>query len=86
MYVSLVPDADGRHWRADQVSISRPQSGRYLRGRIAASGRLEFGIEAYYVQEGKGRAYEEAIRTKRLSAEVALTSDGTAALRALRIE
>ena len=86
VYVSLIPDADGRHWRADKVSISRPTSGRYIRGRIAASGQLEFGIEAYYVQERKGREYEQAIRNRRLSAEVALTSDGTAALRRLRIE
>lgn len=86
VYVSLVPDADGRHWRADKVSISRPTSGRYIRGRIAASGQLEFGIEAYYVQEGTGREYEQAIRNRRLSAEVALTSDGTAALRRLRTE
>ena len=86
VYVSLVPDADGRHWRADKVSISRPTSGRYIRGRIAATGQLEFGIEAYYVQEGTGHEYEQAIRNRRLLAEVALTSDGTAALRGLRIE
>jgi len=86
VYVSLVPDADGRYWRADKVSISRPTSGRYIRGRIADSGQLEFGIEAYYVQEGTGREYEQAIRSRRLLAEVALTSDGMAALRGLRIE
>ena len=86
VYVSLVPEADGRHWRAEKIGVDRPAAGRYILGRIAAPGRLEFGIEAFYVQEGMGRAYEQAARERRLSAEVALTSGGQAALRGLRIE
>jgi uncharacterized membrane-anchored protein len=49
-------------------------------------GTLQFGIEAYYVQEGTGHRYEQAIRDRKLSAELAVTSGGQAALRALRIE
>ena len=86
VYVSLAPEPDGAHWRAGMVSVHRPAGGRYLRGRIAGYNRLEFGIEAYYVQEGKGREYEKAVQERRLSAEIAVTSSGQAALRGLRIE
>ena len=86
VYVSLAPEPDGAHWRAGMVGIHRPAGGRYLRGRIAGYNRLEFGIEAYYVQEGKGREYEKAVQERRLSAEIAVTSSGQAALRGLRIE
>lgn len=86
VYVSLVPEPDGRHWRADKFSTTRPANGKYLRGTITGYNRIECGIESYYVQEGTGREYEQAIRRKKLSAEVAVTSDGHATLRALRIE
>ena len=86
VYVSLAPEPDGRHWRAETVSLHPPAGGRYIRGRMAGYNRLEFGIEAFYVQEGKGREYERAVRDRRLSAEIALTSGGHAALRGLRVE
>jgi uncharacterized membrane-anchored protein len=86
VYVTLVPESDGKHWRAERFSISQPTSGKYLRGRIVGPGRLEFGIEAYYLQEGQGVKYEEAVRDRRLAAEIAVTSDGHAALRGLQIE
>jgi uncharacterized membrane-anchored protein len=57
-----------------------------IRGTLLDRFRIEFGIESYFVQEGKGKEYEDAIRSRRLSAEVALTPDGHAALRGLRIE
>lgn len=86
VYVTLVAEPDGKHWRAEKYSIYQPASGKYLRGRIAGHGRIEFGIEAYYLQEGKGYEYENAVRDHRLSAEIAVTADGQAALRGLRIE
>jgi len=86
VYVTLEKEPDGKHWRAERVSIHEPESGTYLRGHIADFGQLLFGIEAYYVQEGKGKEYEEAIRHKKLSAEIAVTSSGRAALKDLRIE
>ena len=86
VYVTLVLEPDGKHWRAEKFSISEPTSGKYLRGRITGPGRLEFGIEAYYLQEGQGSKYEEAMRDHRLAAEISVTADGHAALRGLRIE
>lgn len=86
VYVTLLPESDGKHWRAERFSISPPTSGKYLRGRIAGPGQLEFDIEAYYLQEGQGVKYEEAVRDRRLTAEIAVTADGHAALRGLQIE
>jgi uncharacterized membrane-anchored protein len=86
VYVSLVPESDGRHWRADKFSTSRPTSGKYLCGKLVGWNRIEYGIESYYVQEGTGLDYERAVRSRKLSAEVAVTSTGQATLRGLKIE
>jgi uncharacterized membrane-anchored protein len=87
VYVTLVPEPDGRHYRGGLVSVNPPGAGlRYIRGTLADQFRIQFGIESYFVQQGKGKEYEDAIRSRRLSAEVALSPDGGAALRELRIE
>jgi uncharacterized membrane-anchored protein len=87
VYVTLVPEPDGRHYRGGVVSVNPPGAGlKYIRGTLADQFRIQFGIESYFVQEGKGKGYEDAIRSRRLSAEIALTPDGHAALRGLRIE
>ena len=86
VYVTLVPDPDGRHWGGGPVSVRPPTGGKYLRGTIVSPGRIEFGIESYFVEEGKGKEYERAIRDRRLSAELAVTADGQAVLRGLRTD
>jgi uncharacterized membrane-anchored protein len=86
VYVTLVQEEDKQHWRAKAVSIQRPTNGAYIRGTLTDFGRIEFGVEAYFVQEGEGKKYEEAMRTHQLSAELAVTEDGQAALQGLRIE
>jgi uncharacterized membrane-anchored protein len=86
VYVPLVRDTNGVHWRAEKATVVKPAAGPFLKGHMRSHGALEFGIEAYYVQEGTGRVYEQAIRDRHLSAELAVTSSGQAALRALRIE
>jgi uncharacterized membrane-anchored protein len=86
VYVPLVPDTNRVHWRAEKVTVVKPAAGPFLKGRMGPYGSLEFGIEAYYVQEGTGRRYEQAIRDRKLSAELAVTSSGKAALRTLRVE
>jgi uncharacterized membrane-anchored protein len=62
----------GDHYAVTGLSARRPASGTYLQGRIGPLGRVECGIEAYYVQEGEGRRLEDAIRAKRLQAEIAV--------------
>ncbi len=82
----LVPDSNGVHMRAGKATVVKPSAGLFLKGHMKRYGSMEFGIEAYYVQEGAGRRYEQAIRDRQLSAELAVTSSGQAALRGLRID
>jgi uncharacterized membrane-anchored protein len=70
VYVALKPEGD--HYVADLVSTTPPSRGPYLHGRTVGPHRAEFGIEAYYVQEGEGRRLENLIRQRRLLAEVAV--------------
>ncbi len=86
VYVQLVPDSVPGHMRAGKVTVVKPAGGPFIKGQMERYGALKFGIEAYYVQEGAGLVYEQAIRNRKLSAELALTSSGQAALRALRME
>jgi len=86
IYVSLEPEGDGKHWRASRFSLKQPDKRPFLRGVLNERGMLEFGIEQFFVQEGKGRAYEDAVRSRRLSSEIAITPEGVAAMRGLHIE
>lgn len=86
VYVPLVQDSIPGHWRAGKVTVLRPEHGLFLKGMMERYGSLKFGIESYYVQEGTGLVYEQAIRNRKLSAELAVTSTGQAALRGLKIE
>ncbi len=85
IYVSLSKELDGKHWRAGQTSLKKPAKGPFLKGNLNQRGLIEFGIEQYFLQEGKGREYEEAVRSRRLSAEIAITPEGAAAMRGLHI-
>lgn len=83
VYVTVEPDADGRHWRATKYSTDRPATGKYLRGNY--SGRsfgspLKFGIEAYFVEEGQGKELESQRNSQHLSAEIAVAPWGQAKL------
>lgn len=86
VYVSLVPEDDGKHYRAEHFSIDPPTGGLYLRGTITNYDQIQYGIDSYYVEEGAGRKYEEAARNRQLSAEVAIAADGKAVLRQLHID
>jgi uncharacterized membrane-anchored protein len=86
VYVPLVKEDDGIHWRAAKVTLDKPPAAPFLKGQVTRYGQLQFGIEAYYLEEGTGHKYEQAIRERKLAAELAVTSGGQAALRGLRIE
>ncbi len=86
VYVTIVPEEDGKHWRASQFSLQKPSTGKFLRGQIKGWNRIEFGIESYFVQEGEGLKYERAVRSRNLSAEVALDRNGNAVLKRLVIK
>jgi uncharacterized membrane-anchored protein len=86
VYVPLVPDSTGTRMRAGKATVVQPAAGLFLKGQMERYGSVKFGIESYYVQEGTGLRYEQAIRDRQLTAELAVTSGGQAALKGLRID
>ena len=83
VYVTLEPEPDGKHYKPVAYSVDRPRAGRYIKGRFGRGwglSNLRFGIEAFYVQEGKGRSIEQLRNSGSLSAEIALAPWGQAAL------
>jgi uncharacterized membrane-anchored protein len=86
IYVTLAPDPDNVHWHGEGVSGEPPAGAPYLRGTVIRKGFAEFGIEKFFVPEGQGRPYEDAVRAHKLWAEVAVAPDGRAGLNRLVIE
>ena len=91
VYVQLEPYPGAEH-RA--VSISRlPVDGMLnLRGRIRRNSyppvlALEFGLEAFYMEEGTALPVENAVREgRKVQMEVAIASDGRARVRNLIVD
>ncbi|MFN5467393.1 MAG: GDYXXLXY domain-containing protein [Pirellulaceae bacterium] len=79
VFVTLECEEDGVHWRGVKASLNKPAKGKYIQGKTLR-GRLVFGIESYFLQEGTGKEYEEAIQKKKVSARISLTAEGLAAL------
>jgi uncharacterized membrane-anchored protein len=81
------------------LSTTKPEAGLFLKGRLAQAWRfgmalpeaaaVEYGIEAYFVQQGKGVEIEKQQGTRvtiqtPLEMEIAVGSDGTAVIRGHR--
>jgi len=47
---------------------------------------VRFGIESYFVPEGKGRALESLVQDRRISAVIAVGADGAAAIKGLAVD
>lgn len=85
VYVGLFPD--GATWRAAGSAGKQPPSGElpFIRGHVAPGNVIFFGIETFYVEEGRAREYEEAIVRGAVVADVVLDGDGGARLADLLI-
>ncbi|WP_254512979.1 GDYXXLXY domain-containing protein [Anatilimnocola floriformis] len=80
----VLEKSDGDLWTTKEVTTQRPSGGTYLQGTLNY-GRVECGIEAYFVQEGRGRAIDDAVRAgKQVTAEVAVWQ-GKAKLKEVKI-
>ena len=91
IYVRLIEKED--RWQAVSAHPDLPLAGDdevVLRGQVewinSAEIRVKYGIEAFYVPEGKGRDIEQAIRRTKVKAEIAVGDSGRAVLRALIID
>lgn len=94
IYVTLVPSGEpDATWKASAVSRERPSEGAVcIRGRLeyrfSRRGplRVRYGIEAFFVEQGRGRRIERATRRgarERAVVEAAILPSGEAAIAAV---
>lgn len=91
VYAALKADGNGLH-SLDYVSDKAPQRGVYLKGRTdsrrfgaADRIRINYGIEQYFVQQGKGLEMEKKLGTRSglqvpIEMQLAVGGDGTAVI------
>ena len=98
IYVAL--RRDGAEWKPAALH-RRPEGGEIvLKGRVVGLGpddaacptppcrsyRVEYGLEQFFVPEGKGRALENLRQDQRLDVDVAVGPSGRAALKRLLVD
>lgn len=82
--VYVVLSECGDVWCADRHDIHRPVSGEvYIRGVVNDRGRLDFGIDTFFVPEGTGHIVENASDVKVV---VSLSSSGNAAIKEVLVD
>ena len=69
----------GDVWTGTEVEREPPDDGVFIRGRVAGAG-IRYGIETFYVEEGEGPRYEQAMAQRRLYADVVVDDNGEARL------
>lgn len=99
VYVGLV--RENGMWRAgaagmDRAALAAHRDGPVLKGRIqrnwfdrtvrSAFVPVRFGIESYFVSEGKGRELEKLVGERKIAAIVAVDAKGNAAIKGLQID
>lgn len=89
VYVSL--DGPAATWSHHWATHRRPAQGRFIRGTVEYAvgqgrARIRYGIETFYVEEGKAVDYERAMRSGDLYADVSVAGDGKARLARLVVE
>lgn len=101
LYVTIAQDAAGK-WQVQRASAAagkrvaaggpevmlKGRSDRWRFGPIRQGTQVQarYGIESYFIPEGTGKALEKAVGEKRIKAVVAVGKDGTAALKALKLD
>lgn len=96
VYVTLGVD-ENNIADAMQVSLKKPGLGKtFIKGTIGGTNKslgwwrqtsdIDFGIEKYFVPEGKGRTLERARNADNLTVEVSLSKKGRALIKDIFIE
>jgi len=98
IYVSLAEEGDT--WKATAMHRAPPADGVFVKGtvtRVTALGdncggapcaiyRVAYNLEQFFVPEGKGRELERLRNDQKLSVDVAVATDGRAALKRLVVD
>lgn len=99
IYVTL-QKGDGDRWAVAGASLERPTGTAsdqvVLKGRVQYSSlgsgqappqtSVRYGIESFFVPEGTGRELEALVREKKLSALIAVDSEGNAGIKGLIVD
>lgn len=96
VYVSL--KEEGESWVPTAIHAAPPAEGTWMRGTVTdvrsktgCSGAcavysVEYNIEKFFVPEGTGRELEKLRNDQRISVDIALASNGRAALKRLLVD
>lgn len=81
---------EGERWVGAGAQRSKPHSHPFIRGRLTTrpqrpswTAQVEYGIETYFVEEGRSLEYERAIARQELYVDVALDRNGKARIKRL---
>jgi uncharacterized membrane-anchored protein len=88
VYVTLEQQPDGT-WASVASASTKPDAVKPRQVIIqgtARYGQAQFGIETFFVPEGKGRELENLIGTRKLSALVAVDAHGKAGVKGLLVD
>ncbi len=87
VFVSLT-EKDG-FWHAIQVHDEMPEDGIFIRGRVIQGSQntiaIKYGIESYFVPEGKGRDIEDQYSQGNLAVSVAVSPYGKGYISGLKV-
>jgi uncharacterized membrane-anchored protein len=87
VYVTLA--VGGKYAATSSVSAVQPAGGLFLKGTVTnvSNSRMtvEYGIESYFVPEGKGRALERQLG-RTMDVKVAVDASGAAVIRSLLVD
>jgi uncharacterized membrane-anchored protein len=91
VYVQLEPVSGTLEHQAVSISAAPVEDAVNLRGRVRRSGNesvsVDYGLDAFYMQEGTARPVEDAIRENRVvHMEVAVAASGGARIRNLLVD
>ena len=100
LFVTLEQEPNNE-WKAVSTSLNHPgvatgnrivlqgRSGSdmtFWRASSTATVRVRYGIESFFVPEGKGLELEKAVRDKKIAARIAVDGKGRAAIKGLLVD
>jgi uncharacterized membrane-anchored protein len=95
VFVTIAPKPDGQ-WAVASASRARPQA--IAAGAVVLDGHIEwvagragehavrYGLEKYFVPEGKGRDLEKLVGDRKLSVIIVVGPDGRSAIKGLVVD
>jgi uncharacterized membrane-anchored protein len=81
IYVRLQQNPNAPHHHCAAVTWNKPDTGRFIKGRMTPAGQLQCGIEQLTVPEDLKQIFRQAVASDRLSVEITIDKSGRAVLR-----